>query len=126
MTDRHLHQSHVETEGRQLGENVLPLLRLIHEDIRALHDRQESQDRMLAEHIRTEEDTIRGIMAAFPDGPENHREAHQAMIDAANEQRTFWRELRLEVAKKGVWALLIIVLGLLAAGAGVKFGLPTK
>ena len=56
---------------------------------------------------------------------DGHRRYHEAMIRAAEEQSKFWQELRLDIAKKGVWALLIIVLGLLVIGVQTKFGFIT-
>lgn len=54
---------------------------------------------------------------AFPNGDmAGHRLAHEAMISAANEQARFWSELRLDLAKKGIWALLLIIATLVAAG----------
>lgn len=68
------------------------------------------------------------IIRAFPhiDGQpdiEGHRRAHEAMIKAAQAQERFWDELKQEIIKKGVFALLIIALGLLATGLSVKLGL---
>lgn len=53
---------------------------------------------------------------------EGHRRYHEAMIRAANAQEKFWNELKLDVAKKGVWGLLIILCGLVLTGAAAKFG----
>lgn len=52
-----------------------------------------------------------------------HREAHEAMIEAAKAQAEFWRELKLDIVKKGVWGLLIIGCGLIITGAAAKFGI---
>ena len=52
-----------------------------------------------------------------------HREAHEAMIKAAKAQENFWNELKLDIAKKGVWGMLIILVGLVLTGAAAKFGL---
>lgn len=60
------------------------------------------------------------IAYAFPDGPVAHRSAHEAMIKAAAAQEKFWSELRLDVAKKGLWGLLVILVGLILAGATGK------
>jgi len=57
------------------------------------------------------------IAYAFPDGPASHRAAHEAMIKASAAQEEFWRELRLDVAKKGTWGIIIIIIGLALAGA---------
>ena len=54
---------------------------------------------------------------------EGHRKYHEAMIKSAQAQEAFWRELRLDIAKKGTWGLLIIVLGLVMAGIAAKFGI---
>ena len=51
------------------------------------------------------------------------------MIKAARAQEEFWKELRIDIAKKGVWGLLIILVGLVLTGIAAKFGvyaLPVK
>ena len=53
---------------------------------------------------------------------DGHRRYHEALIKAAEEQSKFWSELRLDVAKKGVWALLVIVCGLVVVGLQIKLG----
>jgi len=63
------------------------------------------------------------INAAFPDGPDSHRLAHLAMMKAAVAEERFWDELKLDIAKKGTWGLLIIVLGLALIGLAAKFGI---
>jgi hypothetical protein len=61
-------------------------------------------------------ESINKIMYAFPDGPEHHRAAHEAWIKAKHAEEKFWMELKLDLAKKGTWAVLIIVLGLVVLG----------
>ena len=56
---------------------------------------------------------------------DGHRRYHEALIKAAEEQSKFWSELRLDVAKKGVWALLVIVCGLIVVGLQIKLGFLT-
>ena len=73
------------------------------------------------------DDTVKAataqILYAFPDGVENHRESHQAMIDAARAEKEFWIDLRHDVAKKSIWGILHI-LGVLALGTlAVKLGI---
>lgn len=63
------------------------------------------------------------IERAFPDGPEAHRASHEAMIRAANAEERFWMELKLDVAKKGAWGLLLIIVGLLVIATSAKFGI---
>jgi len=72
---------------------------------------------------------VRKIHNAFPrtDGGdadfEGHRRYHEAMIRAANAQEKFWNELKLDVAKKGAWGLLVIVVGLAVLGLAAKLGI---
>lgn len=72
---------------------------------------------------------IKKIHGGFPrdeDGETDftgHREAHESMIKAAKAQEQFWNELKLDVAKKGVWGMLIILVGLVLTGAAAKFGI---
>jgi hypothetical protein len=64
-------------------------------------------------------------MEAFPDGPEQHRIAHEQMIKAAKAEETFWRELKSEIAKKSIFGIAQILLILIVAGLGAKlFGIP--
>lgn len=75
---------------------------------------------------------LRKINGAFPrndDGSvdfDGHKRYHEEMIAAARAQTEFWRELRLDIAKKGVWGLLIIVCGLVVVGLMTKLGLGGK
>jgi hypothetical protein len=67
----------------------------------------------------------KSCMSAFPDGPVNHRLSHEAMIKAAQAQENFWKEMKIDLAKKGAWGLFIIILGLVITGLQAKFGLWT-
>lgn len=75
---------------------------------------------------------LRKINSAFaktPDGEvdfDGHRRYHESMIAAATAQEQFWRELKLEIAKKGVWGLLTIIVGLVIVGLSAKFGIGAK
>ena len=61
---------------------------------------------------------------AFPGGDlTGHRKAHESMIEASKAQEAFWRELRIDIAKKGLWFLIITVCGLVIAGIVSKGGL---
>ena len=62
------------------------------------------------------------IMNAFPDGIQNHRNAHQAMIDAAKAQENFWKELKLDLTKKGIWGIITVLVGLAMVGLAAKAG----
>jgi hypothetical protein len=77
-------------------------------------------------------DELRNISSAFaknPDGSvdfDGHRRYHEAMIKAASAQEQFWQDLKLEIAKKGVWGLLTIIVGLVLVGISAKFGIGSK
>lgn len=63
------------------------------------------------------------IKEAFPDGIARHRAAHEAMIHAKHAEEDFYRELKLDLVKKGTWGLLVLVIGLIVLGLSVKFGI---
>jgi len=73
-------------------------------------------------------DVLEGLTGAFAknaDGSvdfDGHRRYHESMIRAANAQERFWVELKLEIAKKGVWGLLVVTVGLILVGISAKFG----
>lgn len=75
---------------------------------------------------------VRKINSAFaktPDGDvdfDGHRRYHEQMIAAATAQEEFWRDLKLEVAKKGIWSLLVIICGLVVVGLSAKMGIGVK
>jgi hypothetical protein len=74
-------------------------------------------------------DVLEGLTGAFAknaDGSvdfDGHRRYHESMIRAANAQERFWIELKLEIAKKGVWGLLVVIVGLILVGVSTKLGL---
>jgi len=87
-----------------------------------------NEARQLDDRLEEILDEVKKIHGAFPrtdDGDtdfDGHRNYHEAMIKAANAQEAFWRELKLDIVKKGVWGLLIILCGLVLTGAAAKFG----
>lgn len=92
----------------------------------AIGKKMDALQAVLSTHIVHEADfqhKIGTIMDAFPDGPENHRRAHEMMIDAASEQKKFWSELRLDIAKKGAWGVIVILVGLVIIGVSAKLGI---
>lgn len=54
---------------------------------------------------------------------EGHRRFHEEKIRAARAEARFWEELRLDIAKKGLWSLLVVLLGLAVVGVSVKLGI---
>jgi hypothetical protein len=57
---------------------------------------------------------------------EGHRKYHEHLIRSAEAQVEFWNELKKEVAKKGIIAVLVIVCGLLWLGAQAKLGITIR
>jgi hypothetical protein len=81
------------------------------------------------DEVMEELSKINSAFAKNPDGSVDHaghRQYHEAMIQAADAQKQFWQELRLDIAKKGVWGLLIIVVGLVLVGLSAKLGIASK
>ena len=81
------------------------------------------------DEIMVELRKINGAFATNPDGTtdfDGHRKYHEAMIKAASAQEQFWYELKLEVMKKGIWSLLVIICGLVVVGVSAKFGIGGK
>ena len=72
---------------------------------------------------------IKKINTAFPhdeDGSADHifhRRYHEKLMKAADAEEKFWRELKLDITKKGLWGLLIIILGLILVGITSKLGI---
>lgn len=94
---------------------------------RSLADIEDVFERMLRDHELREKAQLTQMIAdlkieAFPDSAEKHREAHQAMIDAAKSQEDFWRGLKVDIAKKSIWGILHILTLLVVAGLAAKFG----
>lgn len=59
---------------------------------------------------------VKEVITAFPDGIENHREYHEAVIKAKKAEEEFWIDLKKEILKKGLFGVLIIAGGLLWIG----------
>ena len=87
-----------------------------------VYDRRRYDGLTLEEKVDEALSILESLTDAFPDGPIKHRESHEAMIAASQAQEVFWAELKLDVAKKGTWGVLVIILGLILAGICVKTG----
>lgn len=98
------------------------------EEIKAAVD---TLDGKLTDHIAREEKEFEMIRKAFPaEDLHAHRLAHEAMIEAKQAEAKFWAELRLDLAKKSLWGLMMIVLGLVMVGGlftvASKLGVPAS
>lgn len=97
------------------------------DDLGARHETEQEQsidhklDLILAE--------MRNMQNGFPKNEngtvdyEGHRRYHEQLIKAAVAETEFWRDLKLEIAKKGVWSLLTVLCGLVILGISAKFGI---
>jgi hypothetical protein len=71
---------------------------------------------------------IKKMNAAFPIDEtgktdfDGHRRYHQEKLRAAKAEAEFWSQLKLEIAKKGLWSLLLITFGLMAIGMATHLG----
>jgi hypothetical protein len=64
------------------------------------------------------------LYEAFPEQDvEGHCDYHNAKIKAAEAEERFWNELKMDLAKKGAWGLLIIIVGLVMLGLSTKLGI---
>jgi len=73
----------------------------------------------LETHMDREEKQLRMLMDAFPNrDPIEHRKYHEKLMEAADAQKQFWQDLRLDLAKKATWAIVIAIIGLLVIGLG--------
>lgn len=78
------------------------------------------------DEVMAELKKIHGAFAIKADGStdfDGHRKFHEEKLRAARAEAEFWSELKLEIAKKGVWSLLVIVCGLVVVGMSAKLGL---
>ena len=51
---------------------------------------------------------------------DGHRHYHESIIRAARQQEKFWIELREDLTKKGLTAIMLVVAGLIVTGFGVE------
>ena len=94
-----------------------------------MNDKNDQHIEERLDELLDEMHKITGAFAKKSDGTvdfDGHRQYHEAMIEAAEAQTQFWRELKLEIAKKGIWGLLVIICGLVVVGLMAKFGLSVK
>lgn len=78
-------------------------------------------DRMMEEmhsingaFIRNEDNTI---------DYDGHRRYHASIVASMNAQEKFWNDLKLDLAKKGLWFVLLVVAGFVVLGIQTKLGL---
>ena len=101
-----------------------------HEKIVAIIDRRVASCKTdIATELHQMNETLTQFSKGFPIDNEGepdftgHRRFHDGIIRAAEAQERFWNEMRLDIAKKGAWGLLIIIIGLLIFAIQAKLAL---
>ena len=78
---------------------------------RFLEQHQALRDQ-LNKHVADEAMALQALTRALPSKPDGspdvdgHREYHASLIEEAKARAEFWRELRLELVRKGFWGLM--------------------
>ena len=62
------------------------------------------------------------LLHAFPDGIERHRASHEQMIAASKAEEAFWKDLKIDIAKKSIWGILHILILLTLGTLAIKLG----
>lgn len=84
----------------QFENKVLQLLTQLGSDQSSRHSENTNHLERLEEMIKE----------GFPDGDaEAHRKYHEALIRKAEERTRFYAELRVKLAEKGIWAVIVFV-----------------
>jgi hypothetical protein len=92
--------------------SILELLNtLLQRQDGALRQVQELQEQLNL-HLRDESVALQTLVRALPSKPDGtpdvdgHREYHASLIEEAKARTEFWRDLRMELLRKGLWGLL--------------------
>lgn len=68
-----------------------------------------------ADFKREVRDKLDDLRRAFPgDDPEGHRRFHEALIAESAARKAFWSDLRGRLIEKGIWAVLVFLVGAVA------------
>lgn len=99
MTE-HTHEVILPFEDRRKSDPNAPLFQLINQ----LHGVVQNLEQALQRSTDDQKKAVADVLdRAFPEGdPEGHRRYHEAAIAAAEEQRDFWKKLKLELFKWGL------------------------
>ena len=106
--------------GQPNGTQIMDMLHGMQRELREL-----TKD--VNQHIAREELDFGEFRRAFPnDDPAGHRRFHDSEIEAALDRKKLWGELRKELLSKGLWSVLLILVGLVVTGAAAKLGVTLK
>lgn len=86
-------------------------------------NRYETLSRAMDHFLETHHEKIGEVHEAFPNRDlAGHRKYHERLLAAADAETRFWNDLKLDLAKKGTWSVLVVVIGLVVLGISVKLG----
>ena len=112
------HPPHTEGEGFRAVADALDRLR---DEIGLRHVENTSSLEVIEKDIKVLTDRVDDLARGFPNGdPDGHRLYHEASIKRIEARARFYEDLRAELAKKGLWALIALV------GTAVWFFLKAK
>ena len=68
--------------------------------------------------------SVNQLLTAFPGGDVvGHRLYHESRIRAAMAEEKFWTDLKTDAAKKGIFFIFTVLVGLILLGLSVKLGI---
>lgn len=109
MGDRVRYPEAVHTQGESWG-SVVEALDGLRNDINARHTENSSTLEVLEGKVNEVISRVDDLHRGFPDGdPDAHCRYHETLIRKAEARADFYTDLRAELAKKGLWALIVLI-----------------
>lgn len=109
---------HTDGEGYRAVADALDRLR---DEIGLRHVENTSSLEVIEKDIKMLTERVDDLAKGFPNGdPDGHRLYHEATIKKIEARARFYEDLRAELAKKGIWSLIILI------GAALWFYLKAK
>lgn len=97
---------HTDGDGFRAVADALDRLR---DEMGLRHTENTSSLEVLEKDVKVLIDRVDDLSKGFPGGDwEGHRRYHEAVIKRMEARTDLYRELRSEVAKKGLWALIVM------------------
>lgn len=112
------HAPHTEGEGARAIADALDRLR---DEIGQRHTENTSSLEVIEKDIKVLTDRVDDLTRGFPNGdPDGHRLYHEASIKRIEARTRFYEALRAELAKQGVWSLIVFL------GAAIVYYIKSK
>lgn len=106
------------------GDGFTALVRAIdnlRDDIGLRHTENTSSLEVIEKDIKVLTDRVDDLARGFPNGdPDGHRIYHEASIKRIEARTRFYEALRAELAKQGVWSLIVFL------GAAIVYYIKSK